>query len=95
MSSDNAAGPLVTVVYTYACHLCEDAGAALDDLTSRYRLRVNLVDAATPEGAALVRRHRAAMFPLVLIDGGFFSCGRLPRRKLGRLLDARATVGIR
>ncbi len=94
MGSD-AAGPLVTVVYTAACHLCEDAKAALDDLAGRYQLRVNLVDAATAEGAALVRQHRAAMFPLVLIDGEFFSSGRLPRGKLSRLLDAGVTASSR
>jgi hypothetical protein len=95
VGNDDAAGPLVTVVRTYACHLCEDATAALDELAGRYPLRVRLVDAATPEGTALVRRHRAAMFPLVLIDGQFFSAGRLPRRKLCRLLDGRAAVSLR
>jgi len=98
MASDRnpgSAGPLITVVHTIACHLCDDAATELDDLAGRYRLRVHPVEAATPEGVALVRRHRAAMFPLVLVDGEFFSAGRLPRRKLCRLLDARAAVGAR
>jgi hypothetical protein len=34
-------------------------------------------------------RHRAPMSPLVLLDGTFFSSGRLPRRKLEKLLKSR------
>jgi len=41
-----------------------------------------------------MRDHRAPMYPLVLLDGVLFSSGRLPRRKLARLLATRvATVG--
>jgi hypothetical protein len=32
------------------------------------------------------------MFPLVLVDGAFFSAGRLPRRKLARLLTQPAST---
>jgi len=30
------------------------------------------------------------MYPLVLVDGAFFSFGKLPRKKLRRLLERRA-----
>jgi len=33
--------------------------------------------------------HRPAMNPLVLVDGAFFSSGRLPRKKLITLLERR------
>jgi hypothetical protein len=35
------------------------------------------------------------MFPLVLLDGAFFSQGRLPRRKLRALLASRPAVSPR
>jgi hypothetical protein len=80
----------VTVVHAPACHLCTDAQRALAELAADHPLAVELVAAADPRGAALLADHRPAMFPLVLVDGAFFSAGRLPRTKLRRLLDARA-----
>jgi glutaredoxin len=78
----------VTVVRTTACHFCEDALEALTELGQEFPLAVELLDAGEPSGVALLRRHRAAMFPLVLVDGRYFSVGRLPRRKLRALLVA-------
>ncbi len=80
----------VTVVTAPACHLCEDAQATLAGLAHQYPLTVHLVAAASQSGQVLLGRHGSGMFPLVLVDGGFFSAGRLPRRKLARLLAARA-----
>ena len=34
-------------------------------------------------------RHRTPMSPLVLLDDTFFSSGRIPRRKLEKLLKSR------
>ena len=82
----------VTVVHTVACHFCEDAEAALAELAGEFPLAVELVDAAGPRGAALIREHGAGMFPLVLVDGAFFSVGRLPRRKLRKVLTARGAA---
>ena len=76
----------VTVVTAARCHLCEDARQALAGLGHDYQLMVREVAADDPAGQALVLRHRAGLFPLVLVDGAFFSAGRLPRRKLARLL---------
>jgi hypothetical protein len=75
-----------------ACHFCEDALSALAGLAQAYPLTVEEVAADTPAGRALLGRHGTGMFPLVLIDGGFFSAGRLPRRKLARLLTARGAA---
>jgi hypothetical protein len=82
------AGPLVTVVHSEACHLCDDARAALADFSERYPIQVRYLSATGPEGRELIARHRAPMFPLVLVDGQYFSTGRLPRGKLRRLLDS-------
>ena len=79
----------VTVVHAPACHLCEDADEALRGLGRSYALDVEHVDIRSDRGQALVRTHRPAMNPLVLVDGEFFSSGRLPRRKLAALLDRR------
>ena len=80
----------VTVVTDSACHLCEQAQEALSGLAQEYPLMVLVLDAASESGQVLLGGYGAGMFPLVLVDGEFFSAGRLPRRKLARLLAARA-----
>jgi glutaredoxin len=87
----------VTVVTTRACHFCEDAKGALAELGKFDPLTVEEVAAHSPAGEAMVLEHGTGLFPLVLVDGAFFSAGRLPRRKLARLLSGRlpAAAGIR
>lgn len=80
---------VVTVVHSPACHLCDDAETALTRLAECYPLVLDRVDVRSDRGQALVRAHRAPMSPLVLVDDAFFSFGRLPRRKLVRLLEQR------
>ncbi len=84
-------GPLkVTLVQSPACHYCADAHAALKQLTADgHALEVTTLDVRAPAGQDLMRQHGAAMSPLVLVDGAFFSQGRLPRRKLTQLLQGR------
>lgn len=86
-------GPaVVTVVTSVGCHLCEDA---LEELARRAdELTVTVVPADTALGRQLVQRHRPVMFPLVLVDGAFFSTGRLPMRKLDRVLADRAPRAV-
>jgi hypothetical protein len=79
----------VTVVESEACHFCDDAHEVLERLALAYPLSVRALDVRGDEGGQLMRRHRAAMSPLVLVDGVFFSQGRLPRRKLTKLLTER------
>ena len=86
---------MLTVVHTDACHFCEDARAALAELGRDLPVRVESISATSPAGVELVREHRPAMFPLVLLDGTYFSAGRLPRRKLWKVLRERQTVGTR
>lgn len=84
----------VTVVHSPACHFCDDARATLDQLTVTYPLDIELVSADDPRGRALVAEHRAPMYPLVLLDGQFFSFGRLPRKKLRKVLEARSAGAV-
>ena len=94
MTEPTRAAPVVTVVRTPACHFCEDALTALDELRREVPLRLDVVAAADPRGRDLLGRHRPGMFPLVLVDGAFFSAGRLPRTKLRSLLAARQTAQV-
>jgi thiol-disulfide isomerase/thioredoxin len=84
----------VTVVHAPACHFCDDARSTLQELADRYPLEVELVEADSPRGRGLLAEHRAGMFPLVVIDGAYFSAGRLPCRKLRKLLDARTAAAV-
>jgi hypothetical protein len=79
----------VTLVHTAACHFCDDARSALDALALDYAIEVTQIDLESADGAALVALHRPALNPLVLVDGAYFSAGRLPRRKLAKLLEER------
>ena len=82
----------ITVVESEACHFCEDAHLALARLADDYPLTVVSVDVRSEAGQRLMRVHRASMSPLVLLDGEFFSHGRLPRRKLAKLLSQRQAI---
>ena len=92
MNSTPPAPVAITVVHSPACHFCDDARAALTDLATEFPLTVEFVDCTDPRGAALIREHRAGMYPLVLLDGGFFSAGRLPRKKLRARLSSRVAA---
>ena len=83
-------GPIeVTVVESPSCHYCADAHQALQRLAAEgHAFSVVTLDLRTPAGQDLMRTHGAAMSPLVLVNGAFFSQGRLPRRKLTRLLES-------
>jgi len=82
----------VTVVESESCHFCADARQVLVDAAGRFPLDVRVIDVRSPEGQALMHAHRAAMSPLVLLDGVFFSHGRLPRNKLEAVLNRRFPV---
>ncbi|HSE07833.1 MAG TPA: glutaredoxin [Nocardioidaceae bacterium] len=79
----------ITVVESEGCHFCEDAHLALAEAAHRYPLDITTVDALSESGQRLMQVHRAWMSPLVLLDGEFFSHGRLPRRKLAAALARR------
>ncbi|ABL83283.1 glutaredoxin family protein [Nocardioides sp. XL1] len=91
--SQPAAAMRVTVVESEACHFCEDALAALSGFAQDHEFALDVVDIRSQTGQALVQRHRPSLTPLVLVDGEFFSQGRLPRRKFAKLLTARGLDG--
>jgi hypothetical protein len=88
-SQTRAAGEpvAVTLVEAPACHLCGDAKSTLAVLAHRYPMTIQVLSIGSVQGGALMARHRAPMSPLVLLDGQYFSSGRLPRRKLERRLE--------
>lgn len=72
----------ITLVTAAGCHFCDDAHQVLAKLaTDDPSIKVEQVDACSEDGRRLLGQHRAAMNPLVLINGTYFSAGRLPRRK--------------
>jgi hypothetical protein len=79
----------VTLVPAPACHFCEEAEQVLAELGTEFSFELEHVPAESPEGLALIATHRPALNPLVLVEGSYFSAGRLPRRKLVRLLANR------
>jgi glutaredoxin len=80
------------MVHASACPFCADAQTALAELGREFPIEVDLAAADSEAGRALVSVHRPALFPLVLVDGSFFSAGRLPRRKLRARLTTSAAV---
>jgi hypothetical protein len=84
----------LTVVHSPACHFCDDAQTTLAKLAREFPLSVELIEAADPRGQSLVAEHGAPMYPLVLVDGDFFSFGRLPRKKLCKLLVSRQAEAV-
>ncbi len=85
----------VVLVEAPACHLCEDAARALEELARERALSVRQVDIASAEGRAIVRLHRAPMPPVVIIDGELLGWGRLSRGKLRRRIDELTSSGAR
>ena len=81
-----AVAVVVTLVEAPACHLCADAKSALAALALSYPMTFHVVSIEDKPGRALMDHHRAPMSPLVLLDGQYFSSGRLPRRKLEKRL---------
>lgn len=77
----------MTIVTSPGCHLCHDAQVAVAELGAEHDLQIELIDASSPDGLRLIGHHRPAMNPLVLVDGAYFSSGRLPRGKLKALLS--------
>ncbi len=80
----------VVLLSSEGCHLCSDARLALAQITLEFPVSVREVDLASEEGRALNDLHRPSMPPAVLLGGKLFSVGRLPQKKLRRLLEARA-----
>jgi alkyl hydroperoxide reductase subunit AhpF len=77
----------ITVVEAPVCHVCDDAKSTLAILAQTYPMTIHVLSIGSVDGGGLMVAHRALISPLVLLDGQYFSSGRLPRRKLVRALD--------
>lgn len=84
----------ITLVHSEACHFCDDALDALTLMSKDHPISVQVVPLTSRLGLDLVARHRPAMNPLVLVDGRYFSSGRLPRKKLLKYLMAAAPAAM-
>src|SRR5512139_3257861 len=84
----------ITIVNAPGCHYCQDAEEALGRFAEAYPIEVRRLDINSKPGQELIVEHRAGMNPLILVDGEYFSCGRLPRGKLGRLLESSRTSAM-
>jgi hypothetical protein len=82
---------VVNLVEAPACHLCDDAKSTLAVLAQSLPMTIQVLSISSVHGGALMAQHRAPMSPLVLLDGQYFSSGRLPRRKLERRLKEART----
>lgn len=80
----------VVVVRSPACHLCDDAIEALEEIGASFPLDVRMVEIDSEEGREILARYRPALSPAVVIEDRLFSSGRLPRRKLLRMLERTA-----
>jgi hypothetical protein len=90
----HGAAAVVTLVTASGCHFCDEAHTRLQALIdSGASISLEVVAASSDLGRTLIARHRPPMNPLVLVDGGYFSVGRLPRRKLEALLRHRGLAG--
>lgn len=91
MTGPRDAAPVeIIIVQAPGCHCCDDTHEVVQALAEQYAITLTLVDIRSAQGQALLARHRPAMNPLVLVNGEFFSAGRLPRGKLRKLLDRSA-----
>ncbi len=87
-------GPALTLVTAPGCHFCDDAHRHLQRLIAQgAALQLRVVEATSAEGRSLLAEHRPAMNPLLVVNGSYFSAGRLPRRKLEALLSGTPVIG--
>ena len=86
---------VVTLVDAPACHLCGDAKSTLAVLAQSYSIILDVLPVGSERGRRLMNRHRSPMSPLVLLDGQYFSAGRLPRAKLERRLTEAQGIDAR
>jgi glutaredoxin len=80
---------VVTLLTQASCSFCEQAKETLAGLSQEHAFETEEISLDTEEGRALGERHGVVFAPGVLVDGEFFSFGRLSERKLRRTLQRR------
>jgi thiol-disulfide isomerase/thioredoxin len=79
----------ITLLSQSWCGLCDHAKEVLSRIGADYPLRITEIDLAGEEGQRLAARAGVLFAPGVLVDGEFFSFGRISERRLRRILDQR------
>ena len=72
----------ITLLTQASCAFCDQTKEILSRLTTDYTLNVHEIRLDTDEGRKLAIQHAVMFAPGILIDGQFFSYGRLSERKL-------------
>ena len=85
----------ITILEQEQCHFCREAYALLDQLCTEYPLDIVRESLDSPAGQQLAIRHGILFAPGILIDGEFFSYGRVSERKLRRDLWRRQSLSER
>lgn len=83
---------VVTLLTQTSCSFCDQAKETLARLRQEETFEMAELSLETEEGRALGERHGVLFAPGVLVDGEFFSFGRLSERKLRRELQRRNDV---
>ena len=78
---------VVTLLTQTSCTFCDQAKETLARLSRERPFEMEEISLETEEGRALGERHGVVFAPGVLVNGAFFSFGRLSERKLRRELQ--------
>lgn len=80
--------PVLTLVTTADCHLCEHARRVLEKLRAEFHFDVVAIDWETAGGQALVVRDGVLFPPALYINGRLAAFGRLSEGQVRRTLAA-------
>ena len=83
--------PVLTLVTTPDCHLCEHARRVLDRLRTEFRLDVVEIDWESARGQGLVVRDAVLFPPALYLNGSLVAFGRMSE---GRLRSTLAAVAV-
>jgi glutaredoxin len=83
--------PVLTLVTTPDCHLCEHAHRVLERLKTEFDFDVVEIDWESARGQGLMVQDAVIFPPALYIDGGLAAFGRLSE---GRLRGTLAALGL-
>ena len=85
----------ITILTQSSCAFCEQAKGTLSRLALEYPLQFREISLETVEGLELAAQYGVIFAPGILVDGEMFSYGRLPEKRLRRLLSQHLLPGVR
>ena len=83
---------VITLLTQTSCSFCEQAKETLARLSQEESFETEEMSLETEDGRVLGERYGVLFAPGILVDGEFFSFGRLSERKLRRELQRRNDV---